>query len=301
MSEASPPAGSGKCSLHDWESVRTELAFIYDSEIPAGKADLTGGREREFSAWLVREGWARIESDGEVARATKGQWLVCFGKQVTQRFAPNTRLLSLRVLQSWPDGSPLYGSGTVAVFTAADHPALERQALKLLALTERLKWNDDYERDMRTVFHWRNQMDYLTFMTYQRHLQAWQVELAHALAEAGRTVQVPQMTDPRLSRALQVIDSLVPGGTYPEKEMERVSGLSIGRLNRLCTQTYGFTTHQYWERARLERARLALKAATQTIKQVAFGLGFLQLSHFSAWFKRHEGLSPRAYKTRNTE
>jgi len=301
MSDTPIQTESRKCSLHDWESVRTELAFIYDSEIPEGKADVTGGREREFSAWLVREGWAQIESDGDSARAKKGQWLVCFGKQVTQRFAPHTHLLSLRVLQSWPDGSPLFGNGSVAVFDAKDYPALERHALKLLALTERLKWNDDYERDMRTVFHWRNQMDYLTFLNYQRHLQSWQVELAHALTEAGRSVQVPQMTDPRLSRALQVIDALVPGGAYPEAEMVRASGLSIGRLNRLCAQAYGFTTHQYWERARLERARLALQAGTQTVKQIAFGLGFLQLSHFSAWFKRHEGHSPREYKSRNTE
>lgn len=299
MTENSP-LGS-RCSLHDWESVRTELAFIYDSAIPEGQADVSGGREREFSAWLVRDGWARIESDGETARATKGQWLVCFGRQVTQRFAAHTHLLSLRVLQSWPDGSPLYGEGTVAVFDAAEHPALERHALKLLALTERLKWNDDYERDMRTVFHWRNQMDYLTFMTYQRHLQAWQVELAHALAEAGRRVRVPQLTDPRLSRALQVIDTQAPGGAYPEAEMARVSGLSVGRLNRVCSQTYGFTTHQYWERARIERARLALQAGDQPIKQVAFGLGFLQLSHFSAWFKRHEGVSPREYKAKHTQ
>ncbi len=297
---SNPTPMNTACSLHDWESVRTELLFIHDSVIPAGTGDRSGDREREFSAWLVRDGWARIDSEGETLQATKGQWLVCFGKRVTQKFAPDTRVLSLRVSQSWPDGSPLFTGKTMAVLSAAEHPGLERHAMRLLALTEKLKWNDNYERDMRTVFHWKNQMSYAGYMDYQRHWQAWQVVLAEALHEAGFTVRSPDSTDPRVARALQVIDAQPPGGEYPEKAMTLASGLSIGRLNRLCAQLYGFTTHQYWERARLERARLALKADTQSIKEVAYGLGFLQLSHFSAWFKRHEGASPRAFRTKQS-
>lgn len=291
---------SAACSLHDWESVRTELLFIHDSVIPAGAGDRSGDREREFSAWLVKEGTAWIESEGETIRAKKGQWLVCFGKHVSQRFAPNTRVLALRVAQSWPDGSPLFAGKTMAVMSAAEHPGLERHAMRLLALTEKLKWNDNYERDMRTVFHWRNQMSYAGFMDYQRHWQAWQVVLAEALDGAGFTVRAPDSTDPRVARALQVIDAQPPGAGFPEQAMTRASGLSIGRLNRLCAQVYGFTAHQYWERARLERARQALKAEAQSIKEVAYGLGFLQLSHFSAWFKRHEGVSPRKFQARET-
>ena len=296
---ASTPASiETRCALHDWESLRTELAFIYESEIPAGKADRTGGREREFSAWLVRRGHAWIESDGEKAEARAGQWLICFGQQVKQRFEPDTRLLSLRVLQSWPDGSALFGEGSVTVLDAAKNPQLERHARRLLSLTEKLGWNEDNERDMRTVFHWRNQMDYLTYMDYQRHLQAWQVSLSRALVDAGRKVHVPESSDPRLARALQVIDGQQPGAVYPENELARVSGLSTGRLNRLCAQAYGFTVHQYWERRRLERARISLAAQSMPIKQVAFELGFSQLSHFSAWFKRHTGASPRAFQKR---
>ena len=118
--------------------------------------------------------------------------------------------------------------------------------------------------------------------------------------DGSEMVRAPDSTDPRVARALQVIDVQPPGGEYPGKAMTLASGLSIGRLNRLCAQLYGFTTHQYWERARLERARLALKADTQSIKEVAYGLGFLQLSHFSAWFKRHEGASPRAFRTKQS-
>ncbi len=290
-------ASGDTSSLHDWESVRTELLFIHDSVIPAGKADRSGEREREFSAWLVREGRAQIASDGETARAGKGQWLVCFGSRVTQRFAPDTRLLALRVSQSWPDGSPLFEGKALVVIDAREHPSLERHARRLLALTEKLRWNDDYERDMRTVFHWRNQMSYPRFLEYQRHWQAWQGALVEALMEAGLKMRIPESTDPRVARALQVIDSQTPGGGYPEEAVTRASGLSTGRLNRVCAQIYGFTLHQYWERGRMERARRALKAGKQSVKQVAYELGFRQLSHFSAWFKRHEGASPRAFQT----
>ena len=295
MPDDAPPLGT-RCALHDWETLRTELAFIYDSEIPAGKADRTGGREREFSAWLVRRGTAWIESDGERAEARAGQWLVCFGREVTQRFSPDAHLLSLRVLQSWPDGSALFEDGNVTVLEASRYPQLERHASRLLALSEKFGWNEDHERDMRMVFHWRNQMDYPTYMDYNRHLHAWQVALAKALIAEGRRIHVPESSDPRLARALQVIDAQSPGAVYPEEHLVRFSGLSTGRLNRLCAQAYGFTMHQYWERRRLECARMSLATHSTPIKQVAFELGFSQLSHFSAWFKRHAGMSPRAYQ-----
>jgi AraC-like DNA-binding protein len=34
------------------------------------------------------------------------------------------------------------------------------------------------------------------------------------------------------------------------------------------------------------------------VKEIAYELGFSSLPHFSAWFRRRNGLSPRAFRAR---
>ena len=297
ISEAS--AVNVECSLHDWMNLRSELLFIVDSAIPAGDGDRSGGREREFSAWLVRRGWARIESEGEKAEARAGEWLICSGRSVTQRFSPDAHLLAMRVSQSWPDGSALFAGGVVTVLKAAKHPGLERNARRLQGLVEKLRWAGEKEGDPRAVFQWRTRMNYRTYAAYQRHLQAWLLALVDGLEAKGRRVFAPESGDPRVAKACQLLDTLPAGATYPEDALVAASGLTIGRLNQVFARAYGVTTHAYWERRRLERARKALEGVGATVKQIAFEAGFSQLSHFSRWFKHRAGVGLRAYRERS--
>ena len=290
------PSPNTQCSLYDWMNLRSELLFIVDSPIPAGAGDRAGKREREFSAWLVRRGWARIESDGEKAEARAGEWLICSGRRITQTFSPNVHLLAMRVRQNWPDGSALFAGGSVTVLKAARHPALERNAGRLQGLVEKLRWAGDGGIDPRTTFQWRNRMDYRAFMAYQRHLQAWLLALADGMEEEGRRLKVPDGGDPRLAKVCQLLDTMPEGSAYPRAKLAEEGGLTLGRLNQLFYKTYGLTTHRYWERRRLEQARIALDNPMIPIKQVAFDLGFGRLSHFSRWFKRGGGVSPRGYR-----
>lgn len=284
-----------KCNLHDWASLRSELLFIYDRVIPPGSGRSRGSREGDFSAWLVRNGRARVVADGAEAEAGPGQWLVCFGKQIDQTLDPDTHLLSLRILQDWPDGSPLFSGGPLHVLDAARHPKLEKLARPLLRMAGDVHF-DNLRLDPRERFLWKTQLDYLTYARYQRHLIAWLAALAESLMNEGTAMHVPGSNDPRLARVFQVVDARSPSDPFPEKAVCRASGLSIGRLNRLCAKSYGFTVHAYWEKRRVQRARHALEMPAIRVKEVASELGFLQLSHFSAWFKRHAGASPRAYR-----
>jgi len=284
-----------KGSVHDWESLRSELLFIYDRPVAPESSLRKGSREGDFSAWLVREGQATVIADGERANAGRGQWLICFGRQVEQNLAPGTHLLSLRVLQDWPDGSALFSRKVLHVLEASRHPRLEKLARPLLRLSGSNS-QDPSEIDPRVEFLWRTRIDYRTYCRYRSHLSEWLAALADALVTEGESMHVPGSADPRLARMFQVIDSSSPGDAFPENEVCRVAGLSIGRLNRLCVQAYGFTAHAYWEKRRVQRARQALEIPEIRVKEVASQLGFVQLSHFSAWFKRHSGASPRSYR-----
>ena len=283
-------------SLYRWQSLRSELLFIYDTDVPQNALESVGTRESEFSAWLLRNGTVRLTADGKTVTAKQGDWVVCFGKQVGQKFSPGAAILSLRVLQNWPDGQGAFQGGPLAVFRAADHPQVERTAMRILRGVKAPEVNEATLSDPRYVFLGQTRCDFDSFLRYECNLLTWIGALSKAMQTMGRPVLPPGETDPRLDRACQLINSVPVGDAFPERALTGVTGLSLGRLNYLFNQAYGWSAHAHWEKRRVNRARLALEQPDVRVKEVAAQLGFLQLSHFSAWFKRNTGASPRAYR-----
>ncbi len=56
------------------------------------------------------------------------------------------------------------------------------------------------------------------------------------------------------------------------------------------------TPHQYLVRSRLRHAALLLVDDARSINEIAFGVGFGDLSNFVRTFHRAAGVSPRAFR-----
>lgn len=85
---------------------------------------------------------------------------------------------------------------------------------------------------------------------------------------------------------------------WPVSRYAETLGLSTERLNRLVRAETGHNAQ------RVAHARLAREATRQLVhvsapvSKLAFELGFEDPAYFCRFFKRHTGLSPRAYRTR---
>jgi AraC-like DNA-binding protein len=78
----------------------------------------------------------------------------------------------------------------------------------------------------------------------------------------------------------------------------RASGLSAFHFLRLFAKIVGVTPHQYLIRARLRRAARHLADGDLPITDIAFEIGFGDLSNFVRTFHRAAGESPRAFRRR---
>lgn len=76
----------------------------------------------------------------------------------------------------------------------------------------------------------------------------------------------------------------------------RAAGLSPFHFLRLFAKVLGVTPHQYLVRARLRRAARLLPDASRSITDIAFAVGFGDLSNFVRTFRRAAGVSPRAFR-----
>ncbi len=78
----------------------------------------------------------------------------------------------------------------------------------------------------------------------------------------------------------------------------RESGLSAFHFLRLFAKIVGVTPHQYLIRARLRRAARLLAESEQPVTDIAYDIGFGDLSNFVRTFGRAAGISPREFRRR---
>lgn len=86
----------------------------------------------------------------------------------------------------------------------------------------------------------------------------------------------------------------------PELDLQRVAkecGYSRNQISYLLNQVLGQSFYRYVNQARLQHLLAALDAATPPLRidELAFAAGFNSLSAFYSCFRRHTGLSPKAY------
>ncbi|WP_266168610.1 helix-turn-helix domain-containing protein [Dyella subtropica] len=78
----------------------------------------------------------------------------------------------------------------------------------------------------------------------------------------------------------------------------REAGLSAFHFLRLFANVLGVTPHQYLIRSRLRRAARQLVETPRAITDIAFDVGFADLSNFVRSFHRAAGVSPRRFRQR---
>ncbi len=74
------------------------------------------------------------------------------------------------------------------------------------------------------------------------------------------------------------------------------TGLSPFHFLRLFASVLGVTPHQYLVRSRLRRAARLLAGDSRSITDIAFDVGFADLSNFVRTFRRAAGVSPRRFR-----
>lgn len=238
------------------------------------------------AAWLVREGWAEVEHDGCLHRAVPGQWLIVRPGNRHQRFSRDARMLSIAFEARWPDGSHLYQDGLSLVIDAAEVPQLEQKVRPILNAVMNIApctW------DLRD-----HDADLLCFIHLEQMLCEWLLVLSEVLEAYGIQHSGHFGIDERVRQATQLLRSRDLADPIELEKLATFVNTSPSHLNRLFRKDIQCTPIQFWDRLRIEHAQNRLNQPGVRIKEVAIDLGFKHLSHFSKWFKRHSGSSPRA-------
>lgn len=103
--------------------------------------------------------------------------------------------------------------------------------------------------------------------------------------------------DPRVREAIAIIGA---EGVDPVRvdALAKEVHMTPDHFIRLFKKEMGCTPAQFIIDRRMTQAMLMLSAEPLMTKEVAYALGYDNLSYFSRLFKRHTGLTPKAYRER---
>ena len=106
--------------------------------------------------------------------------------------------------------------------------------------------------------------------------------------------EVPKWILPDYLRSL--VKAHLADGSLKIDELAEIAGISKRSLQRNLTENCT-SFSQIMQEARFETACMHLDNLNMKIKDVAAALGYANSTHFSRYFRRHSGISPRQYRS----
>ena len=106
--------------------------------------------------------------------------------------------------------------------------------------------------------------------------------------------EVPKWSLPDYVRSL--VKAHLADGHLKIDELAEIADMSTRSLQRKLNES-GSSYSQIMQEARFETACMHLDNLSMKIKDVAAALGYANSTHFSRYFRRHSGISPRQYRS----
>ncbi len=104
--------------------------------------------------------------------------------------------------------------------------------------------------------------------------------------------------DDAVALFIRCADQQAAAETCPLEDFLAREQLVFETFRKAFRRRTGLFPRQYWQRRKLDRARHLLTQGGDAVGAVAADCGFADIYHFSRWFRRHAGLSPRAFRER---
>lgn len=278
-------------TLANWSSLNFRLRWAYSGTVPTdyrhGEVDHT----ESCLVWFVETGLITVDTRDRHWEVGPGQGFVAPREKFTQHVADHTRLLSVNVRCQWPSGKNLFAQSAAEYLDPKDHPELERRSRALVRIADKHMPGIGAALEFHPVSH-------RLFLLFQRETMAWMETFISVMLSRGWTYAHNQVTDPRLSAILRLLDHHSGGVEALWNDIRRLTRLDRATANHLFESAFTLTIPAYWNMCRLRLAQNILAAEEIPVKELSHRLGFSQQSHFTRWFKGRTGVAPREYRIR---
>jgi len=278
-------------TLHDWACIRSELIWVYDRPVMPIHRVIDSIPSPGNWCWYLRRGRAKVVSKEKTYEVKAGQWINLPRNPHRHEFSRDAVILSLHFLCQWPAGEDLFANREGLVLEGKSCPELELKASRLQRLVHRHFPHED-------LFYSKKVADYGLFLRFHSQFLDWMAAWYRVLIEKGWGLTRLRTGDDRSLRAARCLNEARLDEDYPRGNLLRETGLSEVHLTQLFLRDFGLTPRKYWDRRRLEEAKICLETSALSVKELSYRLAFCTDSHFVSWFQKQTGESPGHYRLR---
>ena len=118
---------------------------------------------------------------------------------------------------------------------------------------------------------------------------------SHEITLKPKDVAITSMDQQFLQRAMDIVEKHIADPEFTTDTLARKVGLSRMQLNRKLQALTDQPSRGFIRMLRLKRAAQLLQQSSGTVTEIAYDVGFNNLSHFAKAFREQFGQSPSAY------
>jgi AraC-like DNA-binding protein len=275
--------------LAHWSLFRCQLHWAYERLLVAETPEPSPYISSPVAAWLIRSGSITLRLGPDEERFGPGTWVFPREAEGVQKLSPEgVQILSLRFQAEWSYGTPIFDRAKTVMIRAETVPDLTRSAENLVHFVK------NHFHAPLSPLKLEGSFDH--YLGLQPIFTQWIKEYHTALAACGVPANTPESLHDKIRLALQIIETQPLSIPFREAELARAAGCSVSQLNKLFNKQTGSTPAVLWNRRKLTAARSQLLNSHESVKVIAYHLGFSAPEHFTHWFRKHSELSPLAFR-----
>ncbi|MDH4130011.1 MAG: AraC family transcriptional regulator [Spirochaetota bacterium] len=114
-------------------------------------------------------------------------------------------------------------------------------------------------------------------------------------------IKTPNLSQKDIDKLHHARDLLIENMVNPPSliDLAKTVGINLNKLKFGFRKLFNTTPFAYLKEQRLEKARLILETTNYSVTDIAFEVGYSDISHFSSLFKERFGIYPKSFKLKS--
>lgn len=254
------------------------LGLTYNKAVEPAHLRLRRQMELYYVSWYIRQGKAKVESNGQMVSAASGQWVFLDPlSEHSHVLTDDIVLISIRFRIAWRGLDFLPPLAPLRVVEGGLWP-------ELLTTAEALCRANEHECPPASAAYFHRQARFFDW------LEAWRRERE----SLGVSLESPQ--DARVFEVMASLSRSISIRPINYAALQRAVGISRAQIDRIFQGELGLTPRQWMVAQCLDEAQRQIRLGDRSLKEIALSLGFFDASHFTRWHRRQTGQSPTDWR-----
>jgi len=273
----------------DPRHIRAELIWANERVVEPTFHQLRFQVRDETSCLCIRKGEMQIRYGEREKVLHAGSWLFPGSGHSEFRFQPGTRIYSIRFRLLHLEGGRIFPQPDPLKVEGDEADDLADATVPLIRHLE--VWPRE-----GSLLLGRDRIPLADNLDIEADFLRWLALYSRVMRRLGQEMRPRRDRDERVLRAMDRIEQHPMREPWSEEELAATCGVSVRHLRRLFQDETGKSPRDLYQQRRRDLARHGVGETVIPFKELAFELGFRAPPHFTHWFRKQEGVSPREFR-----